>query len=133
MKKPMLQAILGLVVGLHTGFNALAIEPDYSIVIPDRRDPFAIAHISNCQKRVTEEGAMLSKWQLRGIIGQKSNLRGWIQFPTGEWLKVFSKIKLPLVYWKLSEINSGIVIFSPQLISEVSCNPTKIIELKIRK
>ena len=122
-----LWAILGLLAGLHTAFNTLAIEPDSSIVISDRRDPFAIAQAPNCQKELTDEGIKLSEWQLRGTIGQKPNLRGWIQTPTGEWLKVFSQAKLPLAYWQVSGINLGVVLFSPQFNPEISCNATKII------
>lgn len=131
--KRMPKIILGLLAGLHAIFNAFAIEPGSPSVMSARRDPFEMGQTSKCQTAVTDEGIMLSKWQLRGIIGLESNLRGWIQFPTGEWLKVFSQAKLPLTHWQLNKIYSDAVLFSPQFIDEASCHSTKIIELKMRK
>ncbi|WP_159567004.1 hypothetical protein [Budvicia diplopodorum] len=112
---------------------AFAAEPDVQLSMQDRRNPFIFDDKSECRKEMAEEGKILSGWRLYGTIGQMPDLRGWIKSSSGEWVKIFTQAKLPLLYWQLSEINSGAVLFSSLATPQGFCNTAEIIELRIRK
>lgn len=129
----LLLAVLGLILGLFLHPLTLAEELNASFPELNRRDPFSLVLKPRCPREIQDEGLIISSWRLRGVIGQQSDQRGWIQAPSGEWLKVFLQVRLPVAHWQISRIGYGTVLFSPAISPASRCSSTPSIELNIRK
>lgn len=129
----LLLAILGLILCLFRHSLTLAEGLSVLSLELNRRDPFAEVLEPVCQKEIQDEGSIISSWRLRGVIGQELERKGWIQVPSGEWLKVFLQVRLPVAHWQVKRIGYGTVLFSPSTSPELRCNSTQSIELNIRK
>ncbi|AKJ40899.1 Uncharacterised protein [Pragia fontium] len=97
-----------------------------------RRDPFLSPESTGCLKAIDDEGSIVLGWQLRGVIGRALEMRGWIQTPTGSWIKAIPQMALPLTYWQLENIQQGTATFSVNDSVVDACRNQDVIELKLR-